>query len=63
LFYALRCGVKNQNPTETAICVSGFSRGQPRRLRRARSGVDLISIGWLTHNVGILDIGLDFKAG
>src|SRR3954452_937060 len=24
------------------------------------TGVDLISIGWLTHSVGILDIGLDF---
>jgi nicotinate-nucleotide pyrophosphorylase (carboxylating) len=29
----------------------------------AATGVDLISIGWLTHSVGILDIGLDFKAG
>jgi nicotinate-nucleotide pyrophosphorylase (carboxylating) len=27
----------------------------------AATGVDLISIGWLTHSVGILDIGLDFK--
>ncbi|MEH6949918.1 carboxylating nicotinate-nucleotide diphosphorylase [Nitrobacter sp. NHB1] len=27
----------------------------------ASTGVDLISIGWLTHSVGILDIGLDFK--
>ena len=26
----------------------------------AATGVDLISIGWLTHSVGILDIGLDF---
>ena len=25
------------------------------------AGVDLISIGWLTHSVSILDIGLDFK--
>lgn len=25
----------------------------------ARTGVDLISIGWLTHSVGVLDIGLD----
>jgi nicotinate-nucleotide pyrophosphorylase (carboxylating) len=29
----------------------------------AATGVDLISIGWLTHSVGVLDIGLDFKAG
>jgi nicotinate-nucleotide pyrophosphorylase (carboxylating) len=29
----------------------------------AATGVDLISIGWLTHSVGILDIGLDFQAG
>ena len=29
----------------------------------AATGVDLISIGWLTHSVSILDIGLDFKAG
>ncbi|HEY8336987.1 MAG TPA: carboxylating nicotinate-nucleotide diphosphorylase [Tardiphaga sp.] len=27
----------------------------------AATGVDLISIGWLTHSVAILDIGLDFK--
>ncbi|EAQ36329.1 Nicotinate-nucleotide pyrophosphorylase [Nitrobacter sp. Nb-311A] len=27
----------------------------------ALTGVDLISIGWLTHSVGILDFGLDFK--
>lgn len=27
----------------------------------AAAGVDLISIGWLTHSVSILDIGLDFK--
>ena len=27
----------------------------------ASTGVDLISIGWLTHSVSILDIGLDFK--
>jgi nicotinate-nucleotide pyrophosphorylase (carboxylating) len=27
----------------------------------ASTGVDLISIGWLTHSVAILDIGLDFQ--
>jgi len=27
----------------------------------AQSGVDLISIGWLTHSAAVLDIGLDFK--
>ncbi|WP_124081204.1 carboxylating nicotinate-nucleotide diphosphorylase [Pigmentiphaga humi] len=27
----------------------------------ARTGVDLISIGWLTHSVGVLDIGLDHE--
>ncbi len=27
----------------------------------AATGVDLISIGWLTHSVSVLDIGLDFK--
>ncbi len=27
----------------------------------AATGVDLMSIGWLTHSVAILDIGLDFK--
>lgn len=27
----------------------------------AATGVDLISIGWLTHSVTVLDIGLDFK--
>jgi nicotinate-nucleotide pyrophosphorylase (carboxylating) len=27
----------------------------------AASGVDLISIGWLTHSAPILDIGLDFE--
>lgn len=29
----------------------------------AATGIDLISIGWLTHSVGILDIGLDFTRG
>ncbi|GAA4336762.1 carboxylating nicotinate-nucleotide diphosphorylase [Pigmentiphaga soli] len=28
----------------------------------AQTGVDLISIGWLTHSVGVLDIGLDHRA-
>lgn len=28
----------------------------------AASGVDLISIGWLTHSAPILDIGLDYKS-
>jgi nicotinate-nucleotide pyrophosphorylase (carboxylating) len=28
----------------------------------ARAGVDLISIGWLTHSAPTLDIGLDFRA-
>jgi nicotinate-nucleotide pyrophosphorylase (carboxylating) len=28
----------------------------------AATGVDLISIGWLTHSVSILDIGLDFRS-
>ncbi len=28
----------------------------------AATGVDLISIGWLTHSAPILDIGLDFRA-
>jgi nicotinate-nucleotide pyrophosphorylase (carboxylating) len=27
----------------------------------AATGVNLISSGWITHSVGILDIGLDFK--
>jgi nicotinate-nucleotide pyrophosphorylase (carboxylating) len=27
----------------------------------AASGIDLISIGWLTHSAAILDIGLDFR--
>ena len=27
----------------------------------AASGVDLISIGWLTHSVAVLDIGLDYR--
>jgi nicotinate-nucleotide pyrophosphorylase (carboxylating) len=28
----------------------------------AATGVDLISVGWMTHSVAILDIGLDFEA-
>jgi len=28
----------------------------------AETGVDLISIGWLTHSVAVLDIGLDFAS-
>jgi nicotinate-nucleotide pyrophosphorylase (carboxylating) len=27
----------------------------------AETGVDLMSAGWLTHSVGVLDIGLDFR--
>ena len=27
----------------------------------AATGVDLISIGWLTHSAPILDIGLDYR--
>ena len=28
----------------------------------AATGVDLISIGWLTHSATVLDIGLDHRA-
>ncbi|MFN6983820.1 MAG: nicotinate-nucleotide diphosphorylase, partial [Rhizobium oryzihabitans] len=28
----------------------------------AATGVDLISVGWLTHSAPVLDIGLDFKS-
>jgi nicotinate-nucleotide pyrophosphorylase (carboxylating) len=28
----------------------------------AAAGVDLISVGWLTHSAPVLDIGLDFRA-
>jgi nicotinate-nucleotide pyrophosphorylase (carboxylating) len=27
----------------------------------AASGVDLISVGWLTHSAPVLDLGLDFE--
>jgi nicotinate-nucleotide pyrophosphorylase (carboxylating) len=27
----------------------------------AASGVDLISVGWLTHSVRVLDLGLDYR--
>ena len=27
----------------------------------AATGVDLISIGWLTHSAAVLDIGLDYR--
>jgi nicotinate-nucleotide pyrophosphorylase (carboxylating) len=27
----------------------------------AASGVDLLSVGWLTHSVAVLDIGLDHR--
>ena len=29
----------------------------------AASGVDLMSVGWLTHSVSVLDIGMDYGAG
>ncbi|HVY17603.1 MAG TPA: carboxylating nicotinate-nucleotide diphosphorylase [Rhodopila sp.] len=29
----------------------------------AQAGVDLISVGWLTHSVAVLDIGMDYEAG
>ncbi len=29
----------------------------------AETGVDLISVGWLTHSAPVLDLGLDFEAG
>jgi hypothetical protein len=53
---------KSESDRNGYLCVRLFSR-PTEAVRRARSGVDLISIGWLTHSVGILDIGLDFKAG
>jgi nicotinate-nucleotide pyrophosphorylase (carboxylating) len=28
----------------------------------AATGVDLISVGWLTHSAPVLDLGLDFQA-
>jgi len=28
----------------------------------AATGVDLISVGWLTHSAPILDIGLDYRS-
>jgi nicotinate-nucleotide pyrophosphorylase (carboxylating) len=28
----------------------------------AETGVDFISVGWLTHSAPILDIGLDYAA-
>ena len=28
----------------------------------AATGVDLISVGWLTHSAAVLDIGLDYRA-
>jgi nicotinate-nucleotide pyrophosphorylase (carboxylating) len=28
----------------------------------AATGVDLISIGWITHSAPVLDIGLDFES-
>ena len=27
----------------------------------AETGVDLISVGWLTHSAPVLDLGLDFE--
>jgi nicotinate-nucleotide pyrophosphorylase (carboxylating) len=33
---------------------------QQRPKWRAATGVDLISIGWLTHSATVLDIGLDY---
>jgi nicotinate-nucleotide pyrophosphorylase (carboxylating) len=27
----------------------------------AAAGVDLISVGWLTHSAPVLDIGLDYR--
>jgi hypothetical protein len=54
---------KSESDRNGYLCVRLFSR-PTEALRRARSGVGhLIKIGWLTHSVGILDIGLDFKAG
>ncbi len=29
----------------------------------AETGVDIISLGWLTHSVTVLDVGLDFETG
>jgi nicotinate-nucleotide pyrophosphorylase (carboxylating) len=29
----------------------------------AEAGVDLISVGWLTHSAHVLDIGLDYAGG
>ena len=29
----------------------------------ARTGVDLISVGWITHSAPALDVALDFEPG
>ena len=31
-------------------------------IRFAQAGVDLLSVGWLTHSASVLDIGLDHVA-
>ena len=62
----------NMNPdmlTEAVAMVAGRAvteasgRITPATARSiAATGVDLISIGWLTHSVSVLDIGLDFRS-
>ena len=40
---------------------SGPDHACRRAPAMAATGVDLISIGWLTHSATVLDIGLDYR--
>ena len=57
-----------RSPRRCAARRPGAHRGLGRRAARERApvaetGVDLVSIGWLTHSAQVLDIGLDWPRG
>jgi nicotinate-nucleotide pyrophosphorylase (carboxylating) len=60
----LRRAVAMRDASGTATLLEASGGITPENARaKAASGVDLLSIGWLTHSAPVLDLGLDFAAG
>jgi nicotinate-nucleotide pyrophosphorylase (carboxylating) len=57
----LRCAVAMVQGRMIAEASGGITLGNLRAV--AETGVDIISLGWLTHSAPILDIGLDLETG
>ncbi len=53
--------IRDASGTRTLLEASGGITPETARAKAA-SGVDLLSIGWLTHSAPVLDIGFDFQS-